>query len=70
VRVRSARGEAEFTAALTDDTRAGVVVVEGIWWSKHQPGGAGVNALTDDRLTDLGGGPALHSNLVQVSRIS
>jgi anaerobic selenocysteine-containing dehydrogenase len=69
VRVRSARGEARFTAELTDDTREGVAVVEGIWWSKHQPGGRGVNALTDDRTADMGGGPALHSNLVQVERL-
>jgi len=69
VMVRSARGAARFTAELTDDTRAGVVVVEGIWWSKHQPGGRGVNALTDDRTADMGGGPALHSNLVQVERV-
>ena len=67
--VRSARGEARFTAELTDDTREGVAVVEGIWWSKHQPGGRGVNALTDDRIADMGGGPALHSNLVQVERL-
>jgi anaerobic selenocysteine-containing dehydrogenase len=70
VLVRSARGEARFTAELTEDTRAGVVVVEGIWWSKHQPGGRGVNALTDDRTTDMGGGPAFHSNLVQVERLA
>lgn len=68
--VRSARGEARFTAELTEDTRAGVVVVEGIWWNKHQPGGRGVNALTDDRTADMGGGPALHSNLVQVERLA
>ncbi len=70
VLVRSARGEARFTAELTEDTRAGVAVVEGIWWSKHQPGGRGVNALTDDRTTDMGGGPALHSNLVQVEPLA
>jgi anaerobic selenocysteine-containing dehydrogenase len=70
VLVRSARGEARFTAELTDDTRSGVAVVEGVWWSKHQAGGRGVNALTDDRVTDMGGGPALHSNLVQVERVS
>ena len=70
VLVRSARGEARFTAEVTEDTRPGVVVVEGIWWSKHQPGGRGVNALTDDRTTDMGGGPALHSNLVQVERLA
>jgi anaerobic selenocysteine-containing dehydrogenase len=69
VEVRSARGRARFTAELTDDTREGVAVVEGIWWSKHQPGGRGVNALTDDRTADLGGGPALHSNLVEVERL-
>ncbi|MGH7384167.1 MAG: molybdopterin-containing oxidoreductase family protein [Candidatus Rokuibacteriota bacterium] len=69
VLVRSARGEARFSAELTDDTREGVAVVEGIWWSKHHPGGRGVNALTDDRTTDMGGGPALHSNLVQVERL-
>jgi anaerobic selenocysteine-containing dehydrogenase len=68
--VRSARGEAQFAVALTEDTRPGVVVVEGIWWSKHQPGRRGVNALTDDRVADMGGGPALHSNLVQVARLN
>jgi len=70
VRVESARGAVEFRALLTEDTRAGVVVVEGIWWSKHHPGGRGVNTLTDDRTADMGGGPALHSNLVEVTRLS
>ncbi len=70
VLVRSARGEAQFVAELTEDTRPGVAVVEGIWWSKHQAGGRGVNALTDDRTADMGGGPALHSNLVQVAKLS
>jgi anaerobic selenocysteine-containing dehydrogenase len=69
VMVRSARGEARFTATLTDDTRPGLAVIEGIWWSKHQAGGRGVNVITDDRLADMGGGPALHSNLVQVVRL-
>jgi anaerobic selenocysteine-containing dehydrogenase len=69
VLVRSARGHARFVAELTEDTRPGVAVVEGIWWSKHQPGGRGVNALTDDRTADMGGGPALHSNLVQIERL-
>jgi anaerobic selenocysteine-containing dehydrogenase len=67
VLVQSARGAARFTALVTDETQAGVVVVEGLWWSKHQAGGRGVNALTDDRLADMGGGPALHSNLVEVT---
>ena len=69
VEVRSARGAARFAATVTDDTRAGVAVIEGIWWSRHQAGGRGVNAITDDRVADVGGGPALHSNLVQVARL-
>jgi anaerobic selenocysteine-containing dehydrogenase len=67
--VRSARGEARFAATVTDDTRPGLCVIEGIWWSKHQAGGRGVNAITDDRVADIGGGPALHSNLVEVARL-
>ena len=50
-------------------TRPGLAVIEGIWWSKHQAGGRGVNVIADDRLADMGGGPALHSNLVQVARL-
>lgn len=68
VRVESARGAARFTAQVTNATRPGVVVIEGIWWHRFHPGGRAVNVLTDDRVTDMGGGPAFHSNLVEVSR--
>jgi len=70
VRVESPRGASDFTARITDETRAGVAVIEGIWWAKHQPGGGSVNRLTDDRTADMGGGPALHSNLVEVTRLA
>ena len=68
VRVESARGAARFTARITDATRPGVVVIEGIWWHRFHPGGRGVNVLTDDRVADMGGGPAFHSNLVEITR--
>src|SRR5437773_1533567 len=68
VRVESPRGAARFTARVTDATRPGVAVIEGIWWHRFHPGGRGVNVLTDDRVTDMGGGPAFHSNLVEVTR--
>jgi len=68
VRVESARGAATFTARVTDATRPGVAVIEGIWWHRFHPGGVGVNVLTDDRTTDMGGGPALHSNMVEITR--
>ena len=68
IRVESPRGTARFTARITDATRPGVVVIEGIWWHRFSPDGLGVNVLTSDRVADLGGGPAFHSNLVQVSK--
>ncbi len=68
-RVYNDRGAAVFTAEVTDDTRAGVAVIEGIWWHRFQAGGRGVNVLTSDRVADLGGGPALHSNLVEIERV-
>jgi anaerobic selenocysteine-containing dehydrogenase len=68
VRVYNDRGAARFAARVTDATRPGVVVVEGVWWHRFHPGGRGVNVLTSDRVTDLGGGPAFHSNLVEIAR--
>jgi anaerobic selenocysteine-containing dehydrogenase len=67
-RVYNDRGTALFRAEITDDTRPGVVVIEGIWWHRFQAGGRGINVLTSDRVADLGGGPALHSNLVGLER--
>ncbi|MGH7334781.1 MAG: molybdopterin-containing oxidoreductase family protein, partial [Candidatus Rokuibacteriota bacterium] len=69
VRVFNGRGEARFRARITDDTRPGVVVIEGLWWHRFQPGGRNVNALTSDRVVDMGGGPAFHSNLVEIAKV-
>jgi len=67
-RVFNDRGSARFEVRVTDATQPGVVVVEGIWWHRFHPGGRGVNVLTSDRVADMGGGPALHSNLVEIER--
>ena len=69
VQVTSARGAIHLLAAVTEDTRPGVVVIEGIWWHKFMPGGRGVNVLTPDTVADLGGGPAFHSTMVEVARM-
>ncbi len=69
VRVFNGRGTARFTARVTDATRPGVVVIEGIWWHRFHPGGRGVNVLTSDRVTDMGNGPAFHSNLVEIAAL-
>jgi len=69
VRVFNDRGSVRLTALVTDATRPGVVVIEGIWWHRFHPGGQGVNVLTSDRVTDMGNGPAFHSNLVEVAPV-
>lgn len=69
VAVANDRGRALFTAVLSDDTPPGQVVIEGIWWHKFMPGGRGVNVLTSDKVADLGGGPAFHSTMVEVTRV-
>ena len=44
----------------------GLVVAEGVWWAVHAPGDRTVNALTSQRLTDLGGGSTFYDNRVDV----
>ncbi len=69
VRVFNGRGEARFQARVSDDTRPGVVVIEGLWWHRFQAGDRNVNVLTSDRVVDMGGGPAFHSNLVEIEKV-
>jgi anaerobic selenocysteine-containing dehydrogenase len=48
---------------------AGVVAAR-LEWNKLSEGGVNVNALTSERLTDLGGGATFYSTLVEVRKAS
>jgi anaerobic selenocysteine-containing dehydrogenase len=65
VRVFNSRGECSFLAQVTDNTRAGLLVAEGLHWPSLSPGG-GANQLTSQRLTDMGETCAFHCSLVEV----
>lgn len=67
VRVWNDRGECRLHARIADTVMPGVVVSQGLWWSRHHPESA-VNRLTPSRLADMGGGACFFSNLVQVAR--
>jgi molybdopterin guanine dinucleotide-containing S/N-oxide reductase-like protein len=67
VRVFNDRGAIELTAMLNAHLPAGVVAAR-LDWAKLHPGGANVNALTSERLTDIGGGATFYSTLVEVAR--
>ena len=67
VRVHNDRGELRLTARVDDSVPPGVV---GAYqdWARLSPGGKNVNALTSDRLADMGGGATFYSVLVEVEK--
>jgi anaerobic selenocysteine-containing dehydrogenase len=67
--VFNARGRFVARVALTGSVRPGSAASTGIYWSKHSPGGSGVNATTSAALTDMGGGATFFDNLVQVRKL-
>ncbi len=68
VRVFNERGSLALTASVDGGVREGVVRAPSVRWARSSPDKRSANALTSDRLTDMGGGPAFYSCLVQVER--
>ena len=69
VRVYNDRGELVLPAKLDESIQPGLVVAR-LGWAKLGPGGVNVNALTSQRLTDLGGAPTFYSTLVAVEALT
>jgi molybdopterin guanine dinucleotide-containing S/N-oxide reductase-like protein len=65
VRVWNDRGELKLTAMMNASLPAGVVAGQ-LDWAKLSADGNNVNALTSERLTDIGGGATFYSTLVEV----
>ena len=63
------RGRITLRAKVSGKIGKGVVAAR-LDWNKLSAGGAGVNALTSERLTDLGGGATFYSTLVEVRKIA
>ena len=68
VRVFNGRGSLLLTAEVGDAVPEGVVRSVSVRWAKRAEDGRNVNALTSDRLTDVGGGAVFYSCLVQVEK--
>ncbi len=68
VRVFNERGSCILTASVDGVVKAGVVRAPSVRWGKKSVNGQGINVLTQEKLTDLGGSPAFYSCLVQVER--
>ena len=67
VRIFNDRGSLRLTALVNGSVPAGVVAAH-LDWAKLSPGGVNVNALTSERLTDLGAAATFYSVLVEVAK--
>jgi len=67
VRIWNDRGSLKLTAMMNASLPAGVVAGK-LDWGKLSAGGENVNALTSERLTDIGAGATFYSTLVEVER--
>jgi len=68
VRVFNGRGSVLLRASVNGVVAPGVVRAPSVRWAKLSDGGRSINALTSDRLTDIGGGATFYSCLVQVEK--
>jgi anaerobic selenocysteine-containing dehydrogenase len=67
VRIWNDRGSINLTALVDGSVPPGVVAAR-LDWAKLHPDGSNVNALTSERLTDLGAAATFYSTLVDVAK--
>ena len=65
-RVFNDRASLELPVKLSRRLRPGLAAIPYGWWRAHHPDGKVANSLTNDTLTDWGGGVAFSDTLVQV----
>lgn len=68
VKVYNQIGEVTITARVREKVPPGVVCMPQGFWPSLMKGGSSANALTSDRLTDMGDGAALQEARVEVER--
>jgi anaerobic selenocysteine-containing dehydrogenase len=68
VEVFNDRGAFQARLVVTDKVRDGLAVAFGVWWHKLTATGRNVNAVTHQRLTDLGEAPTFYDCLVEVRK--
>jgi anaerobic selenocysteine-containing dehydrogenase len=68
-RVWNDRASVEVPVRISRRLRPGVVAIPFGWWSRHHPDGKVANSLTNDTLTEWGGGVAYSDTLVEVAAL-
>lgn len=69
VRMWNGRGEVRLKAKVAGNVLPGVLVTQGLWWEHGNDGVQAVNALTSQRLADMGGGATFFSTRVDVEKL-
>jgi anaerobic selenocysteine-containing dehydrogenase len=70
VRAYNGRGEVLLKAVVSaEHVRPGTTWSPSLWWHRDSPGGRNVNALTSDRLADMGGGSTFHTCFVEIEKV-
>ncbi|WKW11156.1 molybdopterin oxidoreductase family protein [Pseudogemmatithrix spongiicola] len=64
--VENDRGHFTARARLREGIREAVAWAPGIWWAKLSTDGRNVNAVTSQKLTDMGAGPTFYDCLVEI----
>ncbi len=59
-------GKVDFYLKIDAGVPAGLAVAEGVWWLEFAPGNRTVNALTSQKLTDLGSGSTFYDNRIDL----
>jgi anaerobic selenocysteine-containing dehydrogenase len=70
VQARNDRGACYFNARVSTNVAPGVVRAYSTRWNKSSVSQLGINQLTSERLTDIGGGPTFYSCLVEVRPVT
>jgi len=65
-RVFNDRASVELPVKITERLRPGLASIPWGWWRNHHPDGKVANSLTNDTLTEWGGGVAYSDTLVQI----
>lgn len=66
VMVQNDRGHFQARARIREGIREGVAWAPGVWWAKLSPDGRNVNAVTSQKLTDMGAGPTFYDCQVEI----
>jgi anaerobic selenocysteine-containing dehydrogenase len=67
-RVFNDRASLELPVKITERLRPGLASIPWGWWRNHHPDGKVANSLTNDTLTEWGGGVAYSDTLVEIER--